>query len=164
MTGIIMVRHNLDDLPPANLVAGYGLRYHDSGDEAEWTRIQQQADYLNPITPDLFTKQFGRNPGDWSQRILYLVDDCTGRPVGTAAAWYGEAEPWEGWGRIHWVAIAPDYQGRGLSKPLLVATLRRLRELGHARAYLTTSAQRPVAVRLYERFGFRTFNERQWAG
>jgi GNAT superfamily N-acetyltransferase len=52
------------------------------------------------------------------------------------------------------VAILPDYQGRGLSKPLLSQALRRLWELGHTRAYLTTSAERMVALRLYERFGF----------
>jgi len=151
---IVMVRHTLENLPPANLPDGYSVRRHEPGDETAWTQIQQLADEFNPITPELFASQFGSDPSAWNQRILYLVDDRSGRPVGTTAAWYGDAGRWAGWGRIHWVAILPDYQGRGLSKPLLAQALRRLRELGHSRAYLTTSAERTVALRLYERFGF----------
>jgi GNAT superfamily N-acetyltransferase len=152
-----MVRHKLDDLPAVNLTDGFSLRFHGPGDDTQWVRIQRLADQFNVITAELFFNQFGRDPAVWSQRIIYLVDDFNGQPVGTAAAWYGEEERWKSWGRIHWVAVVPDYQGRGLSKPLLAAALRRLRELGHTRAYLTTSAQRPAAVHLYGRFGFYVF-------
>ncbi len=54
---------------------------------------------------------------------------------------------------MHWVAIAADHQGQGLSKPLLSAVLRRLVELGHTKAYLTTSTERPVALALYRLLG-----------
>ncbi|MCX7718111.1 MAG: GNAT family N-acetyltransferase [Candidatus Sumerlaeaceae bacterium] len=154
---IIMVRHNLDDLPPVNLAGGFSLRFHGPGDDMQWVQIQQLSDQINVITSQLFPDQFGRDPTAWSQRILYLVDDFNGQPVGTIAAWYGEEDQWKSWGRIHWVAVIPEYQGRGLSKPLLAAALRRLRALGHSRAYLTTSAQRPAALHLYKCFGFREY-------
>lgn len=55
---------------------------------------------------------------------------------------------------MHWVAIAPQAQGRGLSKPLLAAVCRRIRELGDDRAQLGTSTWRIPAVNLYLHFGF----------
>jgi ribosomal protein S18 acetylase RimI-like enzyme len=57
-------------------------------------------------------------------------------------------------GRVHWVAILPAFQGRGLAKPLLTAVCLRLRELGHTSAYLSTSAARIPALNLYRQFGF----------
>ena len=57
-------------------------------------------------------------------------------------------------GRVHWMAILPEFQGRGLGKALLAAICRRLRELGHERAYLHTSAARLAAIQLYLQFGF----------
>jgi len=58
------------------------------------------------------------------------------------------------WGRVHWMAMLPEVQGRGLGKALLTAICQRLRELGHERAYLHTSAARLPAIRLYLKFGF----------
>jgi GNAT superfamily N-acetyltransferase len=53
------------------------------------------------------------------------------------------------------VAIRPEHQGQGLAKPLLSRVCRRLHELGHSRAYLTTSTSRVPAICLYHAFGFR---------
>ncbi len=58
------------------------------------------------------------------------------------------------WGRVHWMAIVPEFQRHGLGKVLLGAICQRLRELGHERAYLHTSAARIPAIQLYLRFGF----------
>ena len=52
------------------------------------------------------------------------------------------------------MAILPEFQGRGLGKALLATICRRLRELGHERAYLHTSAARMAAIQLYLQFGF----------
>lgn len=56
--------------------------------------------------------------------------------------------------RVHWVAIRPAYQGRGLARPLLFDIGQTLRELGHTRATLTTSHQRALAIALYRKIGF----------
>jgi GNAT superfamily N-acetyltransferase len=74
--------------------------------------------------------------------------------IGTGAAWFDDDFGGARIGRVHWVAILPEYQGRGLSKPLLSAICRRLRELGHGRAYLATASARSRAIQLYLRFGF----------
>jgi ribosomal protein S18 acetylase RimI-like enzyme len=152
-TKVVMERASLADIPEYGLPQGFALRWYEAGDEAAWLQIQAAADHLNDITTDLFLKTFGTERTAHEQRICFLTT-ATGEPIGTAAAWWG-AEGAEGRrGRIHWVAILPAFQGRGLAKPLLTAVCLRLRELGHTSAYLTTSAARIPALNLYRQFGF----------
>jgi GNAT superfamily N-acetyltransferase len=152
-TRVIMERASLADIPEYSLPQGFALRWHTAGDEAAWLQIQAAADRLNDITADLFRKTFGDEPTAHEQRICFLTT-ATGEPIGTAAAWWGEEGAEGHRGRVHWVAILPAYQGRGLAKPLLSAVCLRLRELGHTSAYLTTSAARLPALNLYHQFGF----------
>ena len=75
---------------------------------------------------------------------FFLVDDANGRCVGTATAWrsrhhaeYSEMMrkrqsadvDVEYDGLVHWVAILPEYQGKGLSKALLCRHSMRLLSL-----------------------------------
>lgn len=53
--------------------------------------------------------------------------------------------------------LAAACRGRGLGKRLLEHALGRARELGFRRVELETAAVLVAAVRLYESFGFRTF-------
>ena len=152
-TRVLMVREDLDGLPDFPLPADCVIRSYRPGDEVVWQRIQAAADHYNPITSDLFEREFGTDARLLGQRQFYLCDS-NGHPFGTAAAWFGELDG-RSLGRLHWVAIAPAMQGRGLAKSLLARTCRRLRELGHAAAYLTTATVRIPAVNLYRRFGFR---------
>ena len=57
-------------------------------------------------------------------------------------------------GRVHWVAVRPSHQNRGLGSALVRATLNRIRELGYASAYLTTGSENHRAVELYCSLGF----------
>ena len=148
-----MVRESLGGIPDFALPAPYSFRWYEPGDEAAWVEIQAAADRYNRVTPALFASQFGSMPGELHRRQGYLCD--SGRtPIGTATAWssgdyYGRA-----YGRLHWVAIVPAFQGQGLAKPLLSAVCKRLAELGPDRAYLTTATVRIPAVNLYTTFGF----------
>ncbi|MCW8133499.1 MAG: GNAT family N-acetyltransferase [Planctomycetota bacterium] len=148
-----MSRSTLRDLPVFPLPPGYTLRWFEPEDRARWTLLQRAADTLQPIPETLFEEQFGSDAAEWRRRICLLCGP-DGREVGAAAAWFGSASAGRDWGRIHWVAVHPSCQGQGLSKPLISAVCARLAELGHARAYLTTSTARVPAIRLYLKFGF----------
>lgn len=148
-----MIRDHLNDIPYYDLPEPYTIRPYQPGDETAWLEIQAAADRYNPITPALFEAQFGHDSTALAERQFYLCDGMM-RPIGTATAWFG-AGPWRAWGRLHWVAIAPAQQGRGLANPLMTVTCRRLRELGHRRAYLSTATARIPAISLYLKFGFR---------
>jgi GNAT superfamily N-acetyltransferase len=149
-----MVRQSLADLPEFAVPAGFALRWHAPGDAANWLRIWQAADAYQAITPDRFEREFGPDPSLWAERQCFLCD-ASGAAVGTATAWFDDDYFGRRCGRVHWVAVRPPFQGRGLSKPLLAATCRRLRELGHDCAYLVTETVRLPAIRLYWQFGFR---------
>ena len=101
------------------------------------------------------TSQCGVNSAlrDLRQRQGYLLAP-TGEVVGTATAWFNNNFEGARWGRVHWLAIIPEFQGRGLAKPLMTSICRRLRELGHQHVYLSTSNARHAAIGLYLRFGF----------
>lgn len=150
---VTMVRGNLKGIPGYSLPAGYSLRSYQPGDEQLWVEIQHLADHYNTITPDLFRREFGTDGSTLAARQFYLLD-AGQRAIGTATAWYDDSFRGLVYGRVHWVAIVPEQQGRGLAKPLMTAVCRRLRGLGHTRAYLSTSTARIPAIRLYLQFGF----------
>jgi GNAT superfamily N-acetyltransferase len=153
---IMMVRQDLDDIPPYPLPASYSFRGYKPGDEALWRQIQTAADRYNEITPELFEREFGTDPVRLAERQLYLCEG-EGQPVGTSTAWVDEHFQDPTYGRIHWVAILPAWQGQGLAKPLLSLTCQRLKALGHQRVYLTTESARIPALNLYLKFGFKPF-------
>jgi ribosomal protein S18 acetylase RimI-like enzyme len=58
-----------------------------------------------------------------------------------------------GYGRVHWVGIDPDYQGKGLAKPLVSKTMEIIKER-HDKCYLTTQTESFKAIKIYLDFGF----------
>ena len=153
LISVRMIRENLDDIPQFDLPPPYTMRWYRQGDEKAWVAIHERADRYTVATPALFERQFGTDPEPLSERQCYLCDP-DGTPIGTTTAWFDDDFRAGGWGRVHWVAIVPERQGRGLSKPLLSRACFRLRELGHERAYLSTQTVRIPAINLYLKFGF----------
>jgi GNAT superfamily N-acetyltransferase len=149
---VAMERPTLRDLPSVPTPRGFSIRGYRPGDEAAWTEIQTAADRFNHITPELFGNVFGSDVHVLHQRVLF-ADDAEGRPVGTAAAWW-KTGPLDRVGRVHWVAVVPEYQERGIGRALVANAVCRLCDLGHDAAFLTTSAARLSAIRLYLAFGF----------
>ena len=146
---VIMTRADLENLPNFELPDGFAIRPFEAGDDATWWQIHELADPLQAHQNGSHRQFFGEDFSELHARQMFLVAP-SGEAIGTATAWGDDDEL----GRVHWVAIVPEFQGRGLAKPLLSHILTTLRERGHSRAILDTSNQRPRAIALYERFGF----------
>jgi len=149
-----MVRMDCPDLNEtrsAPLPSGFSLRFYELGDEEAWVDIHREADLFGTFSLDTFWGQFGTDRDLLRQRQVYLLDSQD-RPIGTTSAWFQPGDP--GLGRIHWVAIRPEYQGQGLAKPMLSCVCDCFQTLGHTRAYLTTSTSRVPAICLYFSYGF----------
>ena len=140
-------------VPHYDVPAGHSIRPYVPGDEHVWVHIQSAADRYNTISLDLFRREFGDDPTLLAKRMFFLLD-AEWQAIGTATAWFDDNHLGRPFGRVHWVAILPEYQGQGLSKPLLSKVCSTLRELGHEEAYLTTSTARIPAISLYLKFGF----------
>ena len=148
-----MVRPDLEEIPAYELPSGYSFRWYMPGDVSTWISINERADLHSPISLELFIEAFGSHPEELSHRQCFLLDK-EGTAIGTATAWFDNDYCGEKQGRVHWVAIVPEMQGKGLSKPLLSNVLIRMRDLGHQRAYLVTQPFRIPAINLYRDFGF----------
>jgi GNAT superfamily N-acetyltransferase len=148
-----MVREDLEGLPHFAPPPGFEVAWYAPGDELVW--VQLQAPFYDPgaVHMDLFRGQYGTDQAELRQRMCFLLAPG-GEPVGTATAWSFDGFRGPEWGRVHWVAVAEPYQRRGLGKALISSVLRRMVDLGHTKAYLTTSSDRPAAVSLYRGFGF----------
>ena len=154
MNEIVLERIGLADIPRYDLPEGYRIVTYRPGDEIHWNEIHRDADKYTDVTDDLFASQFGSDVNELSRRQFYLHHGD--EVIGTASAWHSPTYKDGTYGRVHWVAIKTAYQGRGLSKSLMTEVCLALARLGHEKAYLTTSGLRPVAIRLYEKFGFKT--------
>jgi len=150
---IAMIHNDLEKAPHYSLPEDFSLRFYQPGYEKAWVDIHKAADLWNEIDLNRFTEVFSEHPLPLAERQLYLFDS-NDEAIGTATAWEREREGTM-CGLVHWVAIHPAYQGRGLAKPLLSATLARHMEVGYEDAFLYSSTARMPAISLYWKFGFR---------
>lgn len=149
---LIMHRPDLDHLPDTTLPGGYRMQRWRPGDMAHWAAVETAAGEFAGLTDarNRFDQDFGTAPQDLGERCLLLW--CGQEAVGTAMAWFGELDG-VAMGRLHWVGIIPNYQHRGLAKPLVSSALRAMRRW-HTQAYLTTQTTSYRAVQIYLDLGF----------
>ena len=155
--GVTMIREHMEDIPEAPFPKGFSVRNYHPGEGCIWTRIQRAAEPFIEVDDMLFQREFGGHLKEMEDRTFFVIMD-KGEEIGTITAWWNP--DWRGkqWGVIHWVAIHPDYQGRGLSKPAMTVAMKRLKEL-YDRCMLNTSTGRIVAIKwgIQHRFTFYQF-------
>ncbi len=151
---LVMLRADLLGFPDLPLPNGYTVRFYRPGDEDLWVDIVGAAEDYLTITRETFDEEFGDDLPGLQDRGYFLVDP-DGHEVGTTTAWYAPDYKGDGvcYGRVHWVAIRPAYQGRGLCKPMLSVIMKRLAQ-SHDRGVLGTSSGRIPALKCYLDFGF----------
>ena len=151
---IFMKRVNLENIPQFDLPESFSIRNYHKGDEENWFKIYKAADHYNKIYSSMFKEYFGADEEKLARRQFYVCN-FKGEAIATATAWYNKDYYGEKIGRIHWVAVHPDYQGKGLAKPLLSTVMNRLKDLGHKQCYLRTLNIRTPAIKLYLSYGLK---------
>jgi len=161
---LIMTRDNMDGsldaahIPYPTFTPSVSLRLYKKGDEAIWTRIWREAEPFDEIKDSTFHESLGTDEAVLERSVWFAVDEF-GNDIGTVTAWSepkdSESHPeYAGWGRVHWVAVVPAWQGRGVGKMLLWHCLNELLHHGHHQTFLVTSSGRIGAVAMYQKFGF----------
>ena len=148
-----MIRRNLEHIPSVPFPKGFTIRPYQPGDELIWQEIQSRSDNFNQISTDTFWKAFGDNREFLIDRQFYVVNRNF-TVVATGTSWFNNAYKNFTFGRIHWLAVLPENQRKGLGKALLTFLCQKLKSLGHDKVYLTTSTLRIQAINLYLGFGF----------
>jgi GNAT superfamily N-acetyltransferase len=150
---VCMTLAGLEGVPALAPPPGFSFRMFRPGDEKTWTDIWRRSDRYGAVAPDAFAREFGSDARALAQRQFYLLDGGSSA-IGTASAWFPDEPHGPDCGCVHWLAVVPEYQGRGLSRPLLSAVLMRMRDLGYRSAFLRTQTVRIAAIGLYLGFGF----------
>ncbi len=149
-----MILETLKAIPHYDLPENFYFKWYEPGNEKLWLDIHALAEkYIPAMDLKLYHEQF--NPLELLQQRQVFIMGQNKQAIGTSTAWFNDDYHGQSIGRVHWVAIIPEFQGKGLAKPLMSMTLKRMAELGHPRAYLSTSSGRIAAIQLYLKFGFK---------
>lgn len=149
---IMMLRPSLSDFPQYPLPQPFRMRWYQTGDEQHWLALKARSDRFHQADLAYYQHTYGAYAHLLPQRQAFLCDDL-GQPIGTATAWFEDVAG-RHYGKVNWVFLVPEMQGRGLAKPLLSAIGQRLIDLGHTGALLYTLTVRLPAIHLYQQFGF----------
>ena len=153
---VTMTRADLTNIPEYALPEGFYLRLFQAGEQVEWARVETAAGEFasEAKAMERWNSEFGPHLTEFEKRCVFLENDA-GKIIGTTTGWYGSlVEGDEIIGRIHWVSLIPEYQGKGLAKPLLTAAMKIL-EKYHMAAYLTSQTTSYKALNMYEQYGFK---------
>ena len=150
--------YRLKDLPVTEqaLPEGFHFEFYQEGDETEWAAIETAVSEFEDEAQalDYFQKKFAPFSKELKRRMLFITDS-EGRKIGTCSAWWKELPDGTRYPLVHWVAVRPGYQGKGIAKAMLRRTLKQLQKLeATTLVYLHTQTWSHVAIRLYQKLGF----------
>lgn len=120
-------------------------------DERRWLEVNNAAFAGHPENGDLTL-------GDLRRRMAMDWFD----PEGLRMAWEGERLAGFCWTKVHGpeegeiyiICAAPDFQGRGLGRALVLEGMRYLSRVGCSRVFLYTEGDNRPAIGLYQGLGF----------
>lgn len=150
-----MHQPDLSIAPVYPLPEGYRMRFYAEGDVQTWLDIQRAADPQATLGEANFHTSFP-DEDRLAERVMFLVNPA-GKDIGSITAWDDDQLMGREMGLIHWVALIPEAQALGLSKPLLSAAIEIFNRLNYTEAWLETSTARIPAINLYLHFGFKPY-------
>lgn len=153
----IMVKYNMLSIPDYKIPDGFSIRHFKKGEESAWADLEYLNSEFDTKEQALahFYKEFGSDTRIIEKYCIFMLNKKN-EVVGTSIAWQDYDFQGVLYGRLHWVSIHPDFQDRGLSKPLISLTLKKLAEY-HNKVYLTTLPTNFIAIKIYIGFGFMPF-------
>lgn len=154
---VIMINHNLNIIPFFKIPEGFSSRrFSGSEDNEIWAEIECSVGEFK-TEKDALKRFYSEFNEYWSElkNRCFFIEDYKGNAVGTVMAWYNNFMR-ENYGRLHWVGIKPEYQGKKLGKPLVSLAMEHLKR-NHDRAYLTSQTTSYKAINMYLDFGFKPY-------
>lgn len=137
-------------LPP-----GFHWKVYEPGAEKAWAAMEYEiGDFDTPQeAEDYFLATYCADVEELRNRCVFVAD-ARGQIVGACIAWRdrrGEGTV----ASLHWLVVAPSFQGRGLGKALCQRTMELFQSLGELPVYVHTQPWSHKAIVLYIRQGFQ---------
>lgn len=152
----LLLERNLDNLPSYTLPNGFTYVFYQDGDKDNWINIEKSAKEFSSYEEGVqaWNKFFSTREEILHNRMVF-IRSADGQKVATATALFDiNNRDSSGSGWLHWVSVRRDYQGRGLSKPLITHTLQIMRDLGYTHAKIPTQTTTWLACKIYLDLGF----------
>lgn len=157
----LLLEGSLDSISEYPLPDGYCFEFYQDGDRDAWIETEQSekefSSYVEGL--DAWNRYYSGRENELYNRMVFVVNE-SGEKVATATAFYdinGKDKSGAGW--LHWVAVKREYQGKGLSKPLITYVLNIMKTLGYTHAKIPTQTNTWLAVKVYLDLGFRPIPE-----
>ena len=149
-----MYRPHMDNIPVFPLVEGHIFKPFAEGDAEAWVAVQNAAnESYGGVTMKTFEGDFGGQEDKLADRSWFVVSP-EGKNIASITAWWRmDCDRDPQMGLIHWVAVLPECQGKGIGKSIMTQAMQRLAE-EYPDAYLSTSSARIPAIKVYLDFGF----------
>ncbi|QQO09921.1 GNAT family N-acetyltransferase [Breznakiella homolactica] len=159
---IVMKRKR--DLPIVinQLPNNYEFIYYKTGMEETWAGIETSVGEFNSETNalDYFQETFIQYPEHLEQRMVFIKSP-ENTYAGTITAWRAIVNSREA-ALLHWMAVVPEYQNKGLGKALITKCLAIFSEIDEpGPIYLSTQTWSYKAIGLYLNAGFEISKEDQ---
>lgn len=152
----LLVRENLE-VPQYSLPEGYEIKtFRPGSDEEAWCEVRNTAfahlqGSETPITPEMVAKMISEEDYIEGELMILYHGEKTVGVVRGAADIYEEVPIMN----IGPLAIIPEYQGKGLGRILLRASLKFSKEKSYDRTVLCVNADNDRAKSLYIQEGFK---------
>ncbi len=152
----LLLEGDITEVPQYELPEGYRFVPYTDNDRDAWIDIEMSAKEFVSYEQGLeaWNRYYAAKLDELPDR-MFFIETNEGEKIATATAFYdiyGRDTSNDGW--LHWVAVKREYQGRGLSKPLITYVLRVMNKLGHARAKIPTQTNTWLACKVYMDLGF----------
>lgn len=158
--GVLMTNRTPDSYPRCPLPEGYTLREYAPGVgmERDWAALQLSVEHFETMEAalDQFEKELAPDAETLKKRGVFIY-----APDGTLAAsallWYGDLFD-RTIARVHWVAVLPEHQGKGLCKAAMTLLMDLYHECGLTGGiYLSSQTWSYKALGIYRQFGFKPY-------
>ncbi len=156
--GILMTNENTREYPRYDLLEGFTFDFYRKGYEEAWAKIQFDLEQTDSVdsAKQLFEDEFAIGCENLEKQYVFVLNGEK-KVVSYGSVWSGEHFG-EGFYRLHWIATAAEYQGRGIAKALLTKLLDVYNEIDNKNfIYLVSQTWSYKAINLYQKFGFTPY-------
>lgn len=155
---LLMTFSNTSKFQRYDLPDGYYYEFYQSGDEKQWVEIQLESGSIcnSEKALEYFHNFFDYFKDELYKRCFFIVND-NNEKIATATISLLENNEGEYEATVDWVAIKKEYQGNGLSKPLISKLIEVANHLGHKKLLLHTQTHTWLAAKLYLDLGFEPY-------